>query len=70
MKKWNTRVFAFSLASLNKANTVVCSGDTVWVRGGIYDLNDTIFFARYRMTAAIVLTASGESDDKRIHYLA
>ena len=57
-------------ASLNKANTVVQAGDTVWIRGGIYDLHDTVFFARYRMTAAIVLTASGTSDDNRIHYLA
>ena len=100
LKKWNSRVFAFSLAlaavqsfgavyyvatdgsdnnagtkakpfaSLNKANKVVHAGDTVWVRGGIYDLHDTVFFERYRMTAAIVLTASGESDDNRIHYLA
>ena len=57
-------------ATLNKANKVVAAGDTVWVRGGIYDLRDTVFFARYKMTAAIVLTASGESDDNRIHYLA
>ncbi len=57
-------------ATLNKANTVVHAGDTVWIRGGIYDLRDTVFFARYKMTAAIVLTASGESDDNRIHYLA
>ena len=57
-------------ASLNKANAVVQPGDTVWVRGGVYDLNDTVFFARYKMTAGILLTASGESDDKRIHYLA
>ncbi|WP_407446516.1 right-handed parallel beta-helix repeat-containing protein [Fibrobacter sp.] len=100
LKKWNSRVFAFSLAfaamqsfgavyyvapdgndagagtkdkpfaTLNKANAVVHAGDTVWVRGGIYDLRDTVFFERYRMTAAIVLTASGESDDNRIHYLA
>ena len=57
-------------ASLNKANTVVAAGDTVWVRGGVYDLHDTVFFVRYKMTAGILLTASGESDDKRIHYLA
>ena len=57
-------------ATLNKANAVVHAGDTVWIRGGIYDLRDTVFFERYRMTAAIVLTASGESDDNRIHYLA
>jgi len=25
-------------ATLNKANTVVHAGDTVWIRGGIYDL--------------------------------
>ncbi len=57
-------------ATLNKANKVVTAGDTVWVRGGVYDLNDTVFFARYQMTAGILLTASGESDDNRIHYLA
>ena len=57
-------------ASLNKANAVVHAGDTVWIRGGIYDLKDTVFYARYKMTAAILLTASGESDDNRIHYLA
>ena len=57
-------------ATLNKANAVVHAGDTVWVRGGVYDLHDTVFFARYKMTAGILLTASGESDDKRIRYLA
>ena len=31
-------------ATLNKANTVVTAGDTVWIRGGVYDLNDTVFF--------------------------
>ena len=62
--------FAKPFASLNKANSVVKAGDTVWVRGGIYDLNDTVFYARYKMTAGILLTTSGESDDKRIHYLA
>ena len=57
-------------ATLNKANTVVSAGDTVWIRDGVYELRDTVFFARYKITAAILLTASGESDDKRIHYLA
>lgn len=57
-------------ATLNKANEVVQAGDTVWIRGGIYDLKDTVFFERYKMTASILLTASGESDDNRIHYLA
>ena len=56
-------------ATLNKANKVVIAGDTVWIRGGIYDLHDTVFYARYKMTAGILLTASGESDDNRIHYL-
>ena len=57
-------------ATLNKANKVVAAGDTVWIRGGIYDLRDTVFYSRYKMTAGILLTASGESDDNRIHYLA
>ena len=57
-------------ATLNKANAVVAAGDTVWIRGGVYDLHDTVFYARYKMTAGILLTASGESDDNRIHYLA
>ena len=57
-------------ATLNKANKVVTAGDTVWIRGGIYDLHDTVFYERYKMTAGILLTASGESDDNRIHYLA
>lgn len=57
-------------ASLNKANSVVAAGDTVWVRGGVYDLNDTVYVKRYQMTAGIHLTASGESDDKRIYYFA
>lgn len=66
----NVGTKAKPFASLNKANKVVHAGDTVWIRGGIYDLHDTVFFERYRMTAAIVLTASGTSDDNRIHYLA
>lgn len=57
-------------ASLNKANSVVAAGDTVWIRGGVYDLHDTVYYKRYHMTAGILLTASGESDDNRIHYLA
>ncbi len=57
-------------ASLNKANDVVRAGDTVWIRGGVYDLNDTVFYKEYEMTAAILLTASGESDSNRIHYFA
>ncbi|MBR2211347.1 MAG: right-handed parallel beta-helix repeat-containing protein [Fibrobacter sp.] len=57
-------------ASLNKANKVVTAGDTVWIRGGVYELKDTVFYERYKMTAGILLTASGESDDNRIHYLA
>ena len=57
-------------ASLNKANDVVTAGDTVWIRGGVYDLRDTIYFPRYKMTAAIILTTSGENDNKRIHYFA
>ena len=57
-------------ATLNKANFVVKAGDTVWVRGGVYELRDTVFYQRYKMTAGILLTASGESDDNRIHYLA
>ena len=46
------------------------AGDTVWIRGGVYDLNDTVFYKEYEMTAAILLTASGESDSNRIHYFA
>ena len=66
----NAGSMAKPFATLNKANAVVHAGDTVWVRGGVYDLHDTVFYARYKMTAGILLTASGESDDKRIHYLA
>ena len=50
-------------ATLNKANKVVSAGDTVWIRGGIYDLHDTVFYERYKMTAGILLTTSGESDN-------
>lgn len=46
------------------------AGDTVWTCGGVYDLNDTVFYKEYEMTAAILLTASGESDSNRIHYFA
>ena len=35
-------------ATLNKANKVVHAGDTVWIRGGIYDLHDTVFFEQFR----------------------
>jgi len=66
----NAGSMAKPFATLNKANAVVHAGDTVWVRGGVYDLHDTVFYARYKMTAGILLTASGESDDQRIHYLA
>src|SRR5690554_6677732 len=57
-------------ASLNKANAVVTAGDTVLIRGGVYYLRDTVYVKTYNISAGIHLTASGESDDKRIHYLA
>lgn len=57
-------------ATLNKANAVVNAGDTVWIRGGIYNLSDTTYVKTYNISAGIHLTVSGESDDKRIHYLA
>ncbi|WP_109736052.1 MULTISPECIES: right-handed parallel beta-helix repeat-containing protein [unclassified Fibrobacter] len=57
-------------ASLKKANTVVAAGDTVWIRGGVYDMRDTSYCERARMSAGVLLTTSGESDDKRIHYFA
>ncbi|MCQ2050433.1 MAG: DUF1565 domain-containing protein, partial [Candidatus Saccharibacteria bacterium] len=44
-------------ATLNKANAVVQAGDTVWIRGGVYNLKDTVYYQRYQMTAGILLTA-------------
>lgn len=41
-------------ATLNKANSVVTAGDTVWIRGGVYDLHDTVYYKRYHMTAGIL----------------
>ncbi len=66
----NAGSMAKPFASLNKANAVVTPGDTVWIRGGVYYLRDTVYVKSYQMTAGIHLTASGESDDNRIHYLA
>jgi len=57
-------------ATLNQANAVVNAGDTVWVRGGVYELQDTIYSENARMSTGILLNKSGESDSKRIHYLA
>ena len=34
-------------ATLNKANKVVAAGDTVWIRGGIYDLSKHLFEAKF-----------------------
>ena len=41
-------------ATLNKANKVVHAGDTVWIRGGIYDLNDTVFLSSSAESAASI----------------
>ncbi len=57
-------------ASLNKANTKVVAGDTVWVRGGTYMHKDTTYVKNDNMFAGIHLTKSGTSDNNRIHYLA
>lgn len=57
-------------ATLKKANAVVAPGDTVWVRGGTYYLRDTTYARNDGMSAGILLNRSGESDSKRIHYLA
>lgn len=57
-------------ATLKKANVVVNAGDTVWIRGGVYEMHDTTYCERARMSAGVLLTTSGESDDKRIHYFA
>lgn len=57
-------------ATLTKANAVVSAGDTVWIRGGIYELHDTTYSESARTSAGILLTTGGKSDDKRIHYFA
>ncbi len=57
-------------ATLTKANAVVSAGDTVWIRGGTYYPTDTTYLKSDAMSAGIVLSASGTSDDNRIHYLA
>ena len=57
-------------ATLNKANSVVNAGDTVWIRGGTYLHTDTNYVKNDNMFAGIHLTKSGSSDNKRIHYLA
>lgn len=57
-------------ATLNKANAVVKAGDTVWVRGGTYYPTDTTYLKSDVMSAGIVLSTSGTSDDNRVHYLA
>jgi len=57
-------------ATLKKANAVVTAGDTVWIRGGTYYLRDTTYARNDGMSAGILLNKSGESDSKRIHYLA
>ena len=57
-------------ATLKKANAVVTAGDTVWIRGGTYNIKDTSYVRNDQMSAGILLTASGTSDNNRIHYLA
>mgnify|MGYP002623184865 CR=1 FL=1 len=66
----NAGSFASPFATLNKANAVVSAGDTVWIRGGTYYPTDTTYLKSDGMSAGIVLSASGTSDDNRIHYLA
>ena len=66
----NAGSYSAPFATLNKANAVVTAGDTVWIRGGTYYPTDTTYLKSDAMSAGIVLSASGTSDDNRIHYLA
>ena len=61
---------AAPFASLNKANSVVTAGDTVWIRGGTYYPTDTTYVKNDNFTAGIFLNKSGTGDDKRIYYWA
>ena len=66
----NAGSYSAPFATLTKANAVVSAGDTVWIRGGTYYPTDTTYLKSDAMSAGIVLSASGTSDDNRIHYLA
>ena len=38
-------------ATLKKANAVVTAGDTVWIRGGTYNIQDTTYVSNDKMSA-------------------
>ncbi|MCR5028322.1 MAG: DUF1565 domain-containing protein, partial [Fibrobacter sp.] len=66
----NAGSYSAPFATLTKANAVVTAGDTVWIRGGTYYPSDTTYLKSDAMSAGIVLSTSGTSDDNMIHYLA
>ena len=66
----NSGTMVLPFASLAKANAIVTAGDTVWIRGGVYNIVDTTYVRNDGMSAGIFLNKSGTSDDNRIHYMA
>ena len=66
----NSGTMELPFASLAKANAIVTAGDTVWIRGGVYNIVDTTYVRNDGMSAGIFLNKSGTSDDNRIHYMA
>ena len=66
----NVGSLAEPFATLNKANSKVAAGDTVFIRGGTYYPVDTVYVSNDKMFAGIYLNKSGESDERRIHYVA
>jgi hypothetical protein len=58
------------LQSMQKAQTFVAPGDTVYVRGGTYQMQEAQITAREGIKAYVVLLNKSGAPSKRIHYWA
>ncbi len=58
------------LQSIQKAQTLVAAGDTVYVRGGTYTMQESQIAAYSKIWAYVMLFDKSGTENKRIHYWA
>ena len=58
------------LATVQKAQSIVMPGDTVYIRGGIYKMEESQINSYSRIQAFVTLLDKSGTKDRRIHYWA
>ena len=56
--------------TIQKAQSVVTPGDTVYIRGGLYQMQDSQIHSRSRIQAFVTLLDKSGTEGKRIYYWA